>query len=56
MFFASFRQGELDRYGNPMDYNGFIKEFEGCIIAWKHIDPEKFTYRITLEHPKGRGK
>lgn len=54
-FFAGFNEGEPSRFGRPMSYEVFKKEFDACISFWqkRNVEPKRFTYQINLVITKG---
>ena len=48
-YFASFTEREESRFGNPMSYEEFLKEYNLCISYWeknRSVSPKRFSYII----------
>lgn len=52
MFFAGFSEGEESRFGEPMSYPVFIREFNACTTHWEKrgVSPFRFSYVVELQY------
>lgn len=47
--FAEFTEGEESRFGNPISYEEFLKEYNLCVSHWEkncQVSPKRFSYII----------
>lgn len=52
--FAGFSEGDPSRFGEPMSYLVFKREFEACVSFWerKGVARKRFSYLIVFDFVK----